>query len=126
MRLILLFSVKLLVIERYRSYFIVFSKLVIDMTQDREQSQLAEVGGRIRKLRDARGLNLHELARLCGISASALSLIETGKRDLRVTSLYRIAVALRVAAGELMDAPDQSDSGGSPGESSGYDLRAYK
>ena len=91
------------------------------MTQDREQSQLAEVGGRIRKLRDARGLNLHELARLCGISASALSLIETGKR-----SLYRIAVALRVAAGELMDAPDQSDSGGSPGESSGYDLRAYK
>ncbi|UYP67831.1 helix-turn-helix transcriptional regulator [Thalassobacter stenotrophicus] len=36
-----------------------------------------------------------QLARLTGISAPALSLIETGKRDPRLTTLKRIADALR-------------------------------
>ena len=95
------------------------------MNKDTEQNQLAEVGGRIRALRETRGLNLHELARLCGISASALSLIETGKRDLRVTSLYRIAAALRVAAGELLNGLNEASAETQFDKSAGYDLEDY-
>ena len=63
------------------------------------------------------------MARLSGISAPALSLIETGKRDLRVTSLYRIAGALRVPVGDLVEPP----SGETPAREAdgGYDLGDY-
>lgn len=93
------------------------------MTNDQDNKQLTEVGGRIRKARENRSLNLHELARLSGISAPALSLIENGKRDLRVTSLRRIAVALRVAAGDLLeDRPVDDTRTVQTREGKGYDL----
>lgn len=95
------------------------------MHNDTEQSRLAAIGGRIRALRAVRGLNLHELARLCGISASALSLIETGKRDLRVSSLCRIASALRVPAGALLDGPGHEGAPAQPAGTGGYDLGDY-
>ena len=95
------------------------------MTDDQKQIRLAEVGGRIRKVREDRGLNLHELARLSGISASALSLIETGKRDLRVSSLYRIANALRIGPGDLLDDQAVKPSTDEIGRSESYDLRDY-
>ena len=91
-----------------------------------DNTRLKEVGGRIRALRDARGLNLHELARLCGISASALSLIETGKRDLRVSSLYRIADAMRTPAGLILDGDDHASEEALEDTSGGYDLGDYK
>ncbi|WP_367277655.1 helix-turn-helix domain-containing protein [Maricaulis sp.] len=90
---------------------------------DRNDNVLVQLGGRIRKVREARGLSLHELARLSGISAPALSQIETGKRDLRVTSLYRIAAALRIPAGELVEPPSEEAPGRAADE--GYDLGDY-
>ena len=94
------------------------------MAVDQEGRRLASVGSRIRTAREDRGLNLHELARLSGISAPALSLIETGKRDLRVTSLLRIADALRIAAGDLLqDSPAGAVRVAARG---GYDLGDYK
>lgn len=76
-------------------------------------------------LRETRGLNLHELARLCGISASALSLIETGKRDLRLTSLVRIAEALRTPAGRILDGDDDVSRKTPETSEEGYDLGDY-
>lgn len=93
------------------------------MANDQEHRRLAGVGGRIRKAREDRGLNLHELARLSGISAPALSLIETGKRDLRVTSLCRIADALRIAAGDLVE--DRPAGAARVSKRKGYDLGDY-
>jgi len=93
------------------------------MANDQENRRLAGVGGRIRKAREDRGLNLHELARLSGISAPALSLIETGKRDLRVTSLCRIADALRIAAGDLLE--DRPAGAARVSKRKGYDLGDY-
>ncbi|MCU0881457.1 MAG: helix-turn-helix domain-containing protein [Hyphomonadaceae bacterium] len=95
------------------------------MAQDPSSPVLAQIGRRIRAAREAAGLSLQDLALLCGISTSALSLIETGKRDLRVSSLYRIAGALRVPAGELL-----ADGAGAPSKreaspSGGYDLGDY-
>ena len=95
------------------------------MIKHRDQKQLAEVGGRIRNAREERGLNLHELARLSGISASALSLIETGKRDLRVTSLLRIAASLRVAAGDLLGNREEESQASKTDRRGGYDLEDY-
>ena len=95
------------------------------MTDDSDQDRLIRAGGRIRAAREARGLNLHELARLSGISASALSLIETGQRDLRLTTFYRIADALRVGAGDLLE--DREDDASRPAavRPGGYDLGDY-
>jgi transcriptional regulator with XRE-family HTH domain len=105
--------------------FTVFDKRITVVTQDQAQVQLAKVGAQIRKLRGTRGLNLHELARLCGISAPALSLIENGKRDLRLSSLYRIAAALRVGAGNLLDVPEETPPARETSERRGYDLGDY-
>lgn len=87
-----------------------------------EPSEVQSVGSRIRALRDARGLNLHELARLCGISASALSLIETGKRDLRVIRLFQIADALRTPAGLILDGDERVSKDAPEDKGAGYDL----
>lgn len=94
------------------------------MAKDQDIKQITRVGSRIRKAREDRGLTLHELARLSGISASALSLIETGKRDLRVTSLCRIADALRIAAGDLVE--DRAPAVTPVASPKGYDLGDYR
>jgi transcriptional regulator with XRE-family HTH domain len=52
-------------------------------------------------------------------------LIETGKRDLRLTSLYRIAAALRVNPGNLIDTPDSTPPAGEASRRQGYDLGDY-
>ena len=92
------------------------------MTNEANNS-LSRVGQRIRAARGSSGLNLHQLARLSGISAPALSQIETGKRDLRVSSLYRIASALRVDAGELLRSrPPGLPARAEGGRGEGYDL----
>jgi HTH-type transcriptional regulator, competence development regulator len=93
------------------------------MSGDEHIPELARLGARIRAVRDARGLNLHELARLSGISAPALSLIENGKRDLRISSLHRIADALRISPGALLGGPTAEREQETPG--AGYDLGDY-
>ncbi len=95
------------------------------MDNETDNAKLTEACGRIRALRKARGLSLHELARLCGISASALSLIETGKRDLRVTSLFRIADALRTSAGLILDDDHRVSTEAPADKGEGYDLEGY-
>lgn len=89
-----------------------------------DQPMLAEVGRNIRAARLAARLNLHQLALLSGISAPALSRIETGKRDLRITSLFRIASALRVKPRNLIE-PCKDDAPRVVDASQGYDLTDY-
>jgi HTH-type transcriptional regulator, competence development regulator len=93
---------------------------------DQEGSLLFQLGTRIRKGRLAAGLNLHELARLSGISAPALSLVENGKRDLRVSSLFRIASALRLEAGSLLEDQSLQSTPLQAQASEGYDLGDYQ
>jgi transcriptional regulator with XRE-family HTH domain len=91
---------------------------------------LVEVGSRIRGARVAAGLNLQQFARLTGISIGALSQIETGRRDLRLTTLARIAAALRQAPATLLGSPVEDRAGEGeeaplPG-TEGYDLGDYE
>jgi transcriptional regulator with XRE-family HTH domain len=99
---------------------------VAKMVDDAEKKLLADVGHRIRESRAAQGLSLEQLARLTGISAPALSLIETGKRDPRLTTLKRIADALRVPIAKLIADGSDAAERSAPAPSGGYDLGEYQ
>lgn len=87
---------------------------------------LGDIGWRIRETRGAQGLSLDQLARLTGISAPALSLIETAKRDARVTTLARVACALRIPLCALLDDRSAASSEDSSPAGQGYDLGDYQ
>ena len=96
------------------------------MSSENEQKLLADIGGRIRAIRAEQSLNLDQLARLTGISAPALSLIETGKRDARLTTVAKIAAALRVHFSTLLDDTPPSSDARTKDVSQGYDLGEYQ
>jgi transcriptional regulator with XRE-family HTH domain len=70
---------------------------------------LAEVGPRLRRLRDERGVTLAQLAETTGISKSTLSRLETGQRRPSLELLLPIAQAHQVPLDELVGAPDAID-----------------
>ena len=96
------------------------------MVDDAENKLLADAGRRIRETRAGQGLSLDQLARLTGISGPALSLIETGKRDPRLTTLKRIADALRVSLAALIADLSGTEEPSAPSSSEGYDLGDYQ
>jgi transcriptional regulator with XRE-family HTH domain len=95
------------------------------MTSEPDAQLLTEVGQRIRARRVAEGLTLDQLARLSGINGPALSLIETGKRDARLTTLARIAAALRLPLQALLVDREVAREEGSPIAGEGYDLKDF-
>ena len=96
------------------------------MVDDSEKMLLAYAGKRIRETREAQGLSLEQLARLTGISGPALSLIETGKRDPRLTTLKRIADALRAPLATIIADVTYTAEPSAPAPSGGYDLGEYQ
>src|SRR6195952_4424578 len=58
------------------------------------ETDLLTIGRRLRHLRRARGLTLHDMGRLTGVSGSAISLIENGKREPKLSLLTSLAAAL--------------------------------
>lgn len=96
------------------------------MVDNAEKTLLADAGRRIREARAGQGLSLEQLARLTGISAPALSLIETGKRDPRLTTLKRISDALRVPVTVLLAEGASTAQRTSTLPSEGYDLGDYE
>src|SRR6201986_3792825 len=63
---------------------------------------LMTLGQRLRHLRRSRGLTLAELGERVGRAPSALSLLETGRRDTKVSVLEGLARALSVLGGERL------------------------
>ena len=61
------------------------------------------VGEHIRAARERAVLNQGELAHAAGISRSSLSMIENGRKQPRMTTIRKIAQALGVPPGELVD-----------------------
>ena len=57
---------------------------------------------KIKALRESVGMSQRELASAIGMSPSQLSLIESGKRDLRVGALLQIAAALGMSIGQFV------------------------
>ncbi|HJU47479.1 MAG TPA: helix-turn-helix domain-containing protein [Gaiellaceae bacterium] len=70
---------------------------------------LAEVGPRLKRLRQRRGVTLTALAASTGISKSTLSRLESGQRKPSLELLLPLAEAHRVPLDELVGAPDVGD-----------------
>lgn len=62
---------------------------------DKETASI-DVGGRLRELRQERGMSMRALARASGLSTNALSMIERGRTSPSVSTLYKISDALGV------------------------------
>ena len=65
-----------------------------------------DLGGRLRAERLGQGIGLREMARRLGISASALSQIETGKAQPSVSKLFDIVNLLGVSVDGLLAGQD--------------------
>src|ERR1700751_2621082 len=63
---------------------------------------LMTLGQRLRHLRRSRGLTLAELGERVGRAPSALSLLENGRREPKLSLIEALAAALSVPAGGLM------------------------
>src|ERR671927_2036807 len=70
---------------------------------------LAEVGPRLRQLRERRGVTLTALAAQTGISKSTLSRLENGERKPSLELLLPLASAYQVPLDELVGAPEVGD-----------------
>ena len=70
---------------------------------------LAEVGPRLRRLANRRGLTLTALAAKTGISKSTLSRLESGQRKPSLELLLPLAEAHQVPLDELVGAPEVGD-----------------
>src|SRR5215510_6496802 len=74
-----------------------------------EADVLAEVGPRLRRLRERRELTLTALAAQTGISKSTLSRLETGERKPSLELLLPLGEAFHLPLDELVGAPRVGD-----------------
>jgi transcriptional regulator with XRE-family HTH domain len=69
-----------------------------------------DVGGQLRRLRNARSLSLRALAESSGLNFNTLSLIENGKTSPSVSTLQQIAAALQVPVAAFFQPETQRKS----------------
>lgn len=74
------------------------------------ESLCRHLGGRVRHLRTARGWSLEALANASGVSRSMLSQIERDRANPTVAVTLRIAQALGMTIGELVESPGATSS----------------
>ena len=70
---------------------------------------LDQVGPRLRRVREQRGVTLNEVAQLTGISKSTLSRLENGQRRPSLELLLPLAATYRVPIDDLVGAPEVGD-----------------
>jgi len=66
-------------------------------------------GGRLKRVREQRGITLTALAQTTGISKSTLSRLESGQRRPTLELLLALSTAYRVPLDDLVAAPDVGD-----------------
>ena len=66
-----------------------------------ERSFLRDLGHRLRKRREERGLTQAELADQCKLHRTFIGSVERGERNVSILNLRTIAKALRMPLGEL-------------------------
>jgi len=71
--------------------------------KDTESPFLRKVGARVKRLRDERGLSQQQLAARSGVNRVYLSGIERGIRNFTILHLTKIARALKVTPGSILD-----------------------
>lgn len=88
------------------------------------QQLQTRIGLQIRALRARHGLSQKQLATLTGLAVPALSRIENGRRDVKLSTLLRLAEALRADVATLLapESPGDSPPVEPPQTAEGYDL----
>jgi transcriptional regulator with XRE-family HTH domain len=71
--------------------------------------QDANLGASLRSARNARGLSLTQVAEATGVSRSLLSLIETGRSDITIGRLSRLAQLYDIRLANLVPEPRHAD-----------------
>ncbi len=75
------------------------------------EQALPDVGFQVRAVRQQRGLSLRALAQICELSPNTISLIERGITSPSVSTLHRLATALRVPITAFFEArPDKVEA----------------
>jgi transcriptional regulator with XRE-family HTH domain len=74
-----------------------------------EAALLARLGLRVKVVRTSRRMTQDELAQAAGLDRTYISRIERGAHNITVLTLTRIAEALDVAPGELLDSAITND-----------------
>ncbi|HEY1019275.1 MAG TPA: helix-turn-helix transcriptional regulator [Sediminibacterium sp.] len=72
------------------------------MNNLRDDEFLLRVGGRIRELREKRGMSMEDLGAECGIERNTVFRIEKGKVNTTICTLNALAKGLGVSVSELM------------------------
>jgi transcriptional regulator with XRE-family HTH domain len=72
------------------------------MPRKRDPARIAQIGARVRALRQARGLTQEALAEALGVQPTAVTRFETGAVGLSLTTLCELAEVLGVPAGFLV------------------------
>jgi transcriptional regulator with XRE-family HTH domain len=70
---------------------------------------MADLGANLREAREHLGLTQEQVAERSGVHATEVSRIEAGKRDPQVSTVLRLAKAVEVRPGQLLE-PDESQS----------------
>lgn len=81
-----------------------------------------KIGKRLRTRRKEVGLSLTDLSRLSGSTASTLSHIERGTRDVKLSTLVALADALRIDLADLVAPQERKAGTDSRSTIDGYDL----
>lgn len=66
-----------------------------------ENNLMNELGSRIRKLRQSKGLTQQELAEKCELSLPFINLIENNKRNVSLETLVKVMAALDISLSEF-------------------------
>jgi transcriptional regulator with XRE-family HTH domain len=64
---------------------------------------MADLGTNLREARERLGLTQEQVAERSGVHATEVSRIEAGKRDPQVSTVERLAKAVEVKPGRLLD-----------------------
>jgi len=72
-----------------------------DMTGLSEEEFLKKLGLKIKAIRTAKGLSLDQLATGYRFDKASLSRLEAGKSNITLKTLFKLSLALNVAAGQF-------------------------
>ena len=67
-----------------------------------KEELLYQLGNRIKSVRVSKGVSQQELAALCNFEKSNMSRIESGRSNITIFTLYKIASALNVSLKDLL------------------------
>jgi transcriptional regulator with XRE-family HTH domain len=72
-------------------------------TRSADDAVMAQFGTRLREARERLGLTQEDVAQRSGVHVTEVSRMEAGKRDPKISTLRRLAKAVEVKPGQLLE-----------------------